>query len=75
VPYAEVEVEDYNRGRKYRAPSDYMVCLLLVGEAYLRVALNDMFAATADFQYLADDINDDDNPDGWVGSVRLTAEF
>jgi hypothetical protein len=52
-----------------------VVCLLLVGEAYLRVALNGMFAATADFQYLADDINDDDNPDGWVGSVRLTAEF
>jgi cobalt/nickel transport protein len=25
VPYAEVEVEYYNRGRRYRAPSDYMV--------------------------------------------------
>jgi hypothetical protein len=34
-----------------------------------------MFAATADFQYLADDINDDDDPDGWVDSVRLTAGF
>lgn len=52
-----------------------VVCLLLVGEVYLRVALNDMFAATADFQYLADDITDDDNPDGWVGSLRPTAEF
>ena len=25
VPYAEVEIEYYNRGGKYRAPTDYMV--------------------------------------------------
>ena len=47
----------------------------LVTEAYVRLVLNGMFAATADFQYLADDVSGDANPDGWVGSIRLTAEF
>jgi porin len=47
----------------------------LVCEAYMRFVLTEMFAATADFQYLADDVSGNQNPDGWVGSVRLTAEF
>jgi hypothetical protein len=47
----------------------------LVCEGYVRFALTEMFAATADFQYLADDAGANQNPDGWVGSVRLTAEF
>ena len=47
----------------------------LVGEAYVRFALNEMFAATADIQYLKDDISGDQNPDGRVGSIRATAEF
>ena len=47
----------------------------LVCEAYVRFVLTEMFAATADFQYLADDISGNQNPDGWVGSIRLTAEF
>ena len=47
----------------------------LVCEAYVRFVLTEMFAATADFQYLADDVNGSQNPDGWVGSIRLTAEF
>jgi porin len=47
----------------------------LVGEAYVRFALTEMLAATADFQYLRDDIRGDQNPDGWVGSIRATVEF
>ena len=47
----------------------------LVTEAYVRFVLNEMFAATADFQYLADDVSGNENPNGWVGSIRLTAEF
>lgn len=47
----------------------------LVAEAYVRFVLNEMFAATADFQYLADDVSGAVNPEGWVGSIRLTAEF
>jgi porin len=47
----------------------------LVAEAYVRFVLNEMFAAIADFQYLADDVSGTINPDGWVGSIRVTAEF
>ena len=47
----------------------------LVAEAYVCFVLNEMFSATADFQYSADDISGDKNPDGWVGSIRVTAEF
>jgi porin len=47
----------------------------LVGETYIRFALNEMFGATADFQFLKDDISGDQNPDGWVGSIRVSAEF
>jgi hypothetical protein len=34
-----------------------------------------MFATTADLQYLEDEYNDGDKVDGWVGSIRITAEF
>jgi hypothetical protein len=47
----------------------------LVAESYVRFVLNEMFAATADFQYLADDVSWAKNPNGWVGSIRATAEF
>ena len=47
----------------------------LVAETYVRFVLNEMFAATADFQYLADDVSGAKNPDGWVGGIRVTAEF
>jgi hypothetical protein len=47
----------------------------LVAESYVRFVLNEMFAATADFQYLADDVSGAKNPNGWVGSIRVTAEF
>jgi porin len=47
----------------------------LVAEAYVRFVLNKLFAATVDFQYLADDVSGATNLDGWVGSLRITAEF
>jgi len=47
----------------------------LVAETYVRFVLNEIFAATADFQYLADAVSGAKNPDGWVGSIRVTAEF
>lgn len=47
----------------------------LAGEAYVRLALNEIFAATADFQYLKDDVRGEQNPKGWVVSTRLTADF
>jgi hypothetical protein len=47
----------------------------LVAESYVRFVLNEMFVATADFQYLADDVSGAKNPNGWVGSIRATAEF
>jgi len=47
----------------------------LVAETYVRFVLNEIFAATADSQYLADAVSGAKNPDGWVGSIRVTAEF
>ena len=47
----------------------------LVAEAYVRFGLTEMFAATADFQYLEDDYDVGEDVDGWVGSIRVTAEF
>ncbi len=47
----------------------------LVAEAYVRFGLTEMFATTADLQYLEDEYNDGDKVDGWVGSIRVTAEF
>ena len=47
----------------------------LVCEGYVRFVLNEMFAATADVQYLADEVSEAQNPNGWVGSIRATAAF
>ncbi len=47
----------------------------LAAEAYVRFGLTDMFAATADFQYIEDDYDVGEDVDGWVGSIRVTAEF
>ena len=48
----------------------------IAAEAYVRFALTDMFAATADFQYLDDEYEGAlEDVDGWVGSIRVTAEF
>jgi porin len=47
----------------------------VAAEAYVRFALNEMFAATADFQYMKDKYKVGEDVDGWVGSIRITAEF
>jgi porin len=47
-----------------------------VYEGYYRVALNDVFAATADIQYMDDKYVDaSSNVNGWVYGIRLVAEF
>jgi len=45
-------------------------------ETYYRAVFSDYFALTADVQYLKDELNtDEDDPEGWIFSLRLTAEF
>ena len=45
-------------------------------EAYYRVAYNDVFAATADIQYMDDEYQDSTSDlDGWVYGIRLVADF
>jgi porin len=47
-----------------------------VAEIYWRVVLNDYFAATADLQYMKDEFDtDEDEIEGIIGSIRVTAEF
>ena len=47
-----------------------------VAEIYWRVAFNDYFAATADFQYMKDEFDTDEGEiEGIIASIRLTAEF
>jgi porin len=46
-----------------------------VFETYYRFAFNEYLAATADMQYIKDNMDDGGNTDGWVFGGRLTAEF
>ncbi len=47
-----------------------------VFEVYWRVVFTDMFAATLDFQYVDENRdNSDDDIDGVIGGIRMTAEF
>jgi len=50
-----------------------------VFEAYYRTVLNEHLALTADVQYMRDDIIEtaslQENPEGWIFGLRLTAEF
>jgi porin len=46
-----------------------------VAEVYARFVLNDYFDLTADVQYMKDEIDDGDDPDGFIGGLRMTAEF
>jgi porin len=47
-----------------------------VAEVYWRLVLNDYFAVTADLQYMQDKYEpDQDDLDGLIGGLRLTAEF
>ncbi len=44
-------------------------------EAYVRLALTEYFALTFDGQYLQDKYDNADDPRGFIGGVRMTAEF
>jgi hypothetical protein len=47
-----------------------------VSEIYWRVVLNDYFAVSADLQYMQDNYDSGrDDVDGFIGGVRMTAEF
>lgn len=50
-----------------------------VAEVYYRAVLNEYVALTADVQYMKDDLIEADprqeDPDGWIFGLRLTAEF
>ena len=46
-----------------------------VAEAYYRFALNTSLALTADLQYMKDEQRNQDNPQGFIFGLRLTAEF
>jgi porin len=47
-----------------------------VAEVYWRFVFNDYFAVTADLQYMQDEYKIDQNDvDGLIGGLRLTAEF
>jgi len=50
-----------------------------VVEAYYLAVLNEHLALTTDVQYMTDDITEQDtrqnNPEGWIVGMRLTAEF
>ncbi|MCD6306577.1 MAG: carbohydrate porin [Deltaproteobacteria bacterium] len=46
-----------------------------VFEVYGRFGLTDIFAITADVQYMKDSMNVEDSPDGWIFGLRATAEF
>lgn len=50
-----------------------------VFEAYYRAVLNEQVALTADVQYMKDDLIEVDarqeDPEGWIFGLRLTAEF
>ena len=46
-----------------------------VAEAYARFVLNEYFALTLDVQYMKDKIDNEDDPSGFIGGLRMTAEF
>ena len=47
-----------------------------VAEAYWRIVLNDYFAVTADLQYMKNKYeSDQDDVKGFIGGLRMTAEF
>lgn len=46
-----------------------------VAEAYVRFVLNEYFALTLDAQYMNDKIDNENDPSGFIGGLRMTAEF
>jgi porin len=70
------EQDNIGIGLAYLDDGETEVDNTLAAEAYVRFGLNEMFAVTADFQYMEDEYDGDfDDVDGWIGSIRVTAEF
>jgi hypothetical protein len=46
-----------------------------VAEAYARFVLNEYFALTLDVQYMKDRIDDEDDPNGFIGGLRMHVQF
>ena len=46
-----------------------------VAEAYARFVLNEYLALTVDVQYMKDRIDDEDNPKGFIGGLRMNVTF
>jgi hypothetical protein len=46
-----------------------------VAEAYYRFVINPYLALSADIQYMKDDLRHQEDPEGFIYGVRLTAEF
>ena len=70
------EQDNIGLGVAYLDDGETEVDNTVVFEGYVRFGLNDIFAATADFQYMEDEYDDPgEDVDGWVGSIRITAEF
>ncbi len=70
------EQDNIGLGVAYLDDGETEVDNTIVAEAYVRFGLNEIFAATIDFQYMEDEYDDPgEDVDGFVGSIRLTAEF
>jgi porin len=46
-----------------------------VAEVYYRFVINEYFALSADIQYMRDNLQDQENPAGFIYGLRLTAEL
>ena len=46
-----------------------------VAEAYYRLVLDDAWAVSADLQYMKDDLDQDQDVEGFIYGVRATLEF
>lgn len=73
------EGDNIGLGYAYLAGGNTDVRRSQVVETYYRAQLNDLFALTADVQYMADDLRQATPPQpgakGWVFGLRATAEF
>ncbi len=70
------EQDNIGIGFAYLDDGETEVDNTIVFEGYVRFGLNDFFAVTADVQYMEDEYDDPlEDVDGWVGSIRVTAEF
>jgi hypothetical protein len=62
-------------GYAYLSGGDQQVSQSQVAEGYYRFVLNSCLALSADVQYMKDEQRNEDNPQGFIFGLRLTAEF